>query len=110
MNMVRKEIAIHFLSYNLIRANIARSAVITKKLPRQIRFMTAVQLFNEIKLQLALLAGDILKHIIKIALESMASITIGKQKRKNQPRAIKRRPKSYPLLTKPRAEACEAIN
>jgi hypothetical protein len=29
--MVNKEIAIHFLSYNLIRANIARSARVTKK-------------------------------------------------------------------------------
>jgi len=29
--MVKKEIAIYFLSYNLIRANIARSAVMTKK-------------------------------------------------------------------------------
>ncbi len=30
-DMVRKEIAVHFLSYNLIRANIARSAMLTKK-------------------------------------------------------------------------------
>jgi len=29
--MVKKEIAVHFLSYNLIRANIARSAMVTKK-------------------------------------------------------------------------------
>jgi len=109
-NMVRKEIAIRFLSYNLIRANIARSAVIMKKIPRQISFMTAVQLFNEIKLQLALFSGDILKYIIKVTLESMASIAIGRQKRKNQPRAIKRRSKAYPLLTIPRGEACKAIN
>lgn len=73
-------------------------------------FMTAVQLYNEIKAQFISHTGDRLKCIIKIALESMASIVIGKQKRKNQPRAIKRRPKAYPLLTKSRADACEAIN
>ena len=108
--MVKKEIAIHFLSYNFVRTNIAISSVIHKKLPRQISFMTATQLFNEIKLQLTIFSGHILKHIVNSLLESMTSIAIGKQKRKNQPRAIKRRPKSYPLLTKPRAEACKAIN
>ncbi len=51
-DIVKKEIAVHFLSYNLIRANIARSAIINKKIPRQMSFMTAVQLFNEIKVQL----------------------------------------------------------
>jgi len=107
---VKKEIAVHFLSYNLIRANMARSAVMNQKTPRQNSFMTAVQLFNEIKIQLILQSGNILNHIVKSSLDSMASIVTGKQKRKNQPRAIKRRPKSYPLLTKPRSEACEAIN
>lgn len=109
-DMVRKEIAIHFLSYNLIRANIARAAIITQKIPRQLSFMTAVQLFNEIKLPLVLLTGNVLIHMIKNSLENMALIAIGRQKRKSQPRAIKRRPKAYPLLTKPRAEACSAMN
>ena len=107
---VRKEIAVYFLSYNLIRANIARSAVINKKIPRQVSYMTAVQLYNEIKVQLTSHTGGILKHIIRSTLDAMVSIDIGKQKRKNQPRVIKRRPKAYPLLTKPRKEACEAIN
>ncbi len=108
--MVRKEIAVHFLSYNLIRANIASSAKIHKKIPRQVSFLTALQIFNEIKLQLISLTGDLLKHIINSSLEAMTTIGIGKQKRKNQPRAIKRRPKPYPLLGVPRKEACEAIN
>lgn len=103
--MVRKEIAVHFLSYNLMRASIARAALIHKKRPRQLSFMTAVQIFNEIKSQLVSHTGYILKHVIESALESMALIGIGKQKRKKQPRAVKRRPKAYPLLTKPRVEA-----
>jgi len=108
--MVRKEIAVHLLSYNLMRANIARSAMIHKKIPRQVSFMTAVQLFTEIKSLLIPLTGNILEHVIRSTLKSMASIGIGKQKRKNQPRAVKRRPKAYPLLNMPRAQACEAIN
>jgi len=81
--MVRKEIAVYFLSYNLMRASIARSALIHREIPRQLSFMTAVQIFNEIKSQLVSLTGHILKHVIKSTLESMALIGIGKQKRKN---------------------------
>ena len=107
--MVKKEIAIHFLSYNLVRANIARSSMIHKKIPRQVSFMTAVQLFNEIKLQLILLSGYKLENVIRYSLKAMVSIAIGKQKRKKQPRAIKRRPKSFPLLMQPREQACNAL-
>ncbi len=94
----------------MIRANIARSAIKHDKIPRQVSFITALQLFNEIKWPLISLTGDRLKHVINESLEAMVKIGIGIQKRKNQPRAIKRRPKAYPLLTVPREEACEAIN
>jgi hypothetical protein len=107
---VRKEIAVYFLSYNLIRASIARSSVMNKKTPRQFSFMTAVQLYNEIKIQLTFRAGKILQHIAKSSLDAMTMIGIGKQKRKKQPRAVKRRPKAYPLLKTPRKEACELLN
>ncbi len=84
--------------------------MMSKKIPRQISFITAVQFLNEIKGQLISQTGEVLQHIIKHSLEAMSVIAIGKQKRKNQPRTIKRRPKAYPLLTVPRAPACEAIN
>ena len=107
---VRKETAIYFLSYNLIRASIARSAVMNKKTPRQFSFMTAVQLYNEVKVQLAFCAGEMLLYIARSSLDAMTAIDTGKQKRKNQPRAVKRRPKAYPLLKIPRKEACELLN
>jgi len=56
------------------------------------------------------LSGKILKYAIDGLLSAIASIPIGQQKRKVQPRAIKRRPKAYSLLTEPRDQACEAIN
>ncbi|WP_305909447.1 hypothetical protein Q9L42_005440 [Methylomarinum sp. Ch1-1] len=72
--------------------------------------MTTVQLFNEGILNLLLLSGKVLNYAIDGLLNAIASISIGQQQRKTQPRAIKRRPKAYPLLTVPRREACEAIN
>ena len=106
---VQKEIAVHLLAYNLVRASIARAAAIKHKLPRQLSFMTAVQQLNVGLSQLMLFAGNRLGHIINGLLEAIASIPIGQKKRKPQPRAIKRRPKPYPLLTVPRNQACAAI-
>ena len=106
---VQKEIAVHLLAYNLVRASIARAAAIKHKLPRQLSFMTAVQQLNQGLSQLILFAGNRLGHIVNGLLEAIASIPIGQQKRKPQPRAIKRRPKPYPLLTIPRNQACSSI-
>jgi hypothetical protein len=41
--------------------------------------------------------------------QAIASTAIGLQKRKKQPRAIKRRPKPFPLLMTPRHEACLSL-
>jgi hypothetical protein len=108
--MVKKEIAVYLLAYNLIRASIARAAKVKNKIPRQISYMTTVQVFNEGILQLILLSGKVLKYAVDGLLSAIASIPIGQQKRQAQPRAIKRRPKAYPLLSQPRKQACEAIN
>jgi Transposase DDE domain len=109
-DMVKKEIAIYLLAYNLIRASIARAAKVKNQVPRQISYMTTVQVFNEGILQLILLSGKVLKYAVDRLLSAIASIPIGQQKRQAQPRATKRRPKAYPLLTQPREQACEALN
>jgi len=109
-DMIKKEIAVYLLAYNLIRASIARAAKVKNKNPRHISFMTTVQIFNEGIIKLILLTRKVLKHAIDGLLNAIASIPIGQQKRNAQPRAIKRRSKAYPLLNKPRNQACEAIN
>ena len=65
-----------------------------------------VQIFNEGILQLLVLSGKVLKYALDGLLNAIASIPIGQQKRKAQPRAIKRRPKAYPLLKAPRKQYC----
>jgi len=109
-NMVEKEIAIHFLAYNLIRINLARSAKQFGKIPRLLSFKSAVQLLTQASAQLTLLPAKVLNSFSQALLKAMASTPIAQQKRKNQPRAIKRRPKPYPLMTIPRNEACQLIN
>ena len=50
------------------------------------------------------LTGAALGKLIPSLLIAMSQIEIGQRKRSNQPRVIKRRPKGYPLMTKPRRE------
>jgi hypothetical protein len=104
-DMVKKEIAVHFFAYNLIRWNLAQAARLHKKIPRHLSFMSAAQMLTEASRQIVTLAGKMLLPAVYALLKAMASIVIGKQKRKPQPRAVKRRPKPFPLLSVPRNEA-----
>ena len=72
-------------------------------------FRSTVQLVCQATKQLVVLTGKRLTHALLALLKAMASTAIGLQKRKNQPRAIKRRPKPFPLLTVPRHEACLSL-
>jgi len=104
--MVQKEIAVHFLAYNIIRGNLAQAAIMHNKIPRQLSFRSTAQLICQATKQVVVLTGKQLAHALLALLKAMASTSIGLQKRKNQPRAIKRRPKPFPLLTVTRHEAC----
>jgi hypothetical protein len=107
--MVEKEIAVHVLAYNIIRGNLAQAAILHNKIPRQLSFRSAAQLVIQATKQLIVLTGVLLNHALQALFKAIASTPVGLQKRKNQPRAIKRRPKPYPLLTIPRHEACATL-
>ena len=107
--MVQKEIAVHLLAYNIIRGNLAQAAVMYDKIPRQLSFRATAQRVCQASKQRVVLTGHQLTYASLSLLKAMASTAIGLQKRKNQPRAIKRRPKPFPLLTVPRHEACLSL-
>lgn len=106
---VKKERAVHLLAYNLIRTHLARAARLYDKIPRLLSFKAAVQVFNYATMTLSMLLGKTRINNLLAVLKAMASTSIGQPRRKNQPRAIKRRPKAYPLLTVPRQVACNAL-
>lgn len=102
--MVKKEIAVHLLAYNLIRTNLAQAADLHDKIPRELSFRAAVQLIHQASVQFLHITGSALKGILNYLLKAIASTPIGQRERKSQPRAVKRRPKAYPLLITPRHE------
>ena len=107
--MVKKEIAVHFLAYNLIRSAIAQSAIQANATPRSISFKAAAQLLNGAMKQMVEGTKNRLIEFCKAILKAVSSTKIGLRKRQPQPRAVKRRPKPFPLLTVPREIACEAL-
>ncbi len=100
--MAIKEMWVHLLAYNLIRLMMAQAARLTDSLPRQLSFKHTLQLW---------IAWDHHGHDIDhdetrySLLALIAQQRVGNRHGRIEPRAIKRRPNPYPLLTKPRAIA-----
>jgi hypothetical protein len=100
--MAIKEIWVYLLAYNLIRLMMAQAALLAHRLPRQLSFKHTVQIWiawtqhaNRIN------DDDKLYHLFVL----IAQQRVGDRPGRIEPRALKRRPKPYPLLTKPRATA-----
>lgn len=104
--MGEKEMWVYLLAYNLIRLIMLQSALLTDVLPRSLSFKHTLQLW--------LAGGDALSHSDgnETATEFLALVaerTVGNRPGRIEPRAIKRRPKPYPLLMQTRAAAREKV-
>jgi len=100
--MIEKELWVHLLAYNLIRVLMAQAAAQGGCEPRQISFKHTVQLWSEWSTHL--LGRD---TAVDLALlwRWLAQPRVGHRPGRVEPRARKRRPKSYPWLKVPRREA-----
>lgn len=98
-SMAIKEIWVYLLAYNLIRLMMAQAALLGERLPRQLSFKHTVQLWIAWAHH-----GHGTDHNDKLhgLLVLIAQQQVGNRPGRIEPRALKRRPKPYPLLTKPR--------
>jgi len=98
--MVRKEMWPHLLAYNLIRKIMAQSARVHHKIPRCLSFKCALQ-FTDAFCQSRILAetSEAYEHLLR----SIAYKAVGNRPGRSEPRMVKRRPKSFPRLQKPRS-------
>ena len=99
--MVIKEVWVYLLAYNLIRLLMAQSAQLLDILPRQLSFKHCLQLWLAATGKIDLLGEEGLLELFYL----MSQQRVGSRAGRIEPRAVKRRPKPYPLLTKPRATA-----
>jgi hypothetical protein len=101
-DMVRKEIAVHLLAYNLVRAVMAQAACLAHLLPRQLSFKATLQVLNAFEESLRFCPRVRVATRHGIVLGSIAQLLLPVRPHRVEPRAVKRRPKPHPLLTKPR--------
>ena len=100
--MAVKEIWVYLLAYNLIRLMMAQAALCAHLLPRQISFKHTVQMWIAWSgLGYGIESEDNLYRLFAL----IAQQRVGERPNRIEPRAVKRRPKPYPLLTTPRAIA-----
>ena len=97
--MVNKEIWVYLLAYNLIRLMMAQAAVLADCLPRQLSFKHALQVWIAWS-HYRIGAGD--DANIDDLFDMIAQQKVGDRPGRIEPRAIKRRPKPFPLLMTPR--------
>lgn len=103
--MVRKEIWMHLLAYNLIREVMAEAAIRNDLQPREVSFKGALQTLSAYRPLVERAAPAQLPALYDDLLAAVASHQVGDRPNRYEPRAIKRRPKPHSLLTKPRHEA-----
>lgn len=104
--MIEKEFWVNLLAYNLIRLLMAQAAVESGLHPREISFKHTVQIWTQ---WLSLHAGRGQDWQRDTLFRLIAQVRVGHRPGRLEPRARKRRPKPYPWLKVPRAQARQQI-
>lgn len=107
--MVRKEIEVHLLAYNLIRALMARAAVMAHVMPRALSFKATLQLWHAFSQQWRWHPTKRTDEVLRTMLCAIATMIIPHRPNRIEPHAIKRRPTTHAYLTVPRVQARAAI-
>jgi hypothetical protein len=104
-DIVRKEVWMHALAYNLIRTVMAQAAKRFDVLPRTISFKGTLQTLLAFQPQLSYATPGELVRIIDALWRAIITHRVGDRPDRYEPREVKRRPKPYKWLTTPRCNA-----
>jgi putative transposase len=100
--MVRRELWVTLLAYNLIRKLMVTAAAVHGKQPRQLGFTLACQTVLSSWMLLATGTCRDVKQLWSQALERIAANEVANRPGRIEPRVIKRSHKRYPLMHDPR--------
>lgn len=107
--MLHKELWAHFLAYNLLRTVLAQAAEAHGREPWEISFKGALQSLRAFAPILMNSSAEHWDEIYKDLLAAIAKHRVGNRPGRQEPRALKRRPKQYRLLREPRQQARERL-
>jgi len=107
-DMVQKELLMHFIVYNCIRLLMLKASKQKGVSPRNISFKASVQALRQWE---PLLKPDMKlserNRLIDLLYDCISASEIRQRPGRREPRCIKRRPKNFQLLNKPRHEMIE---
>lgn len=104
-SMVRKEIYMHLVAYNLIRQLMVCAAIAHGRDLHRLSFAGTVQHVDAVLPYLHLYVGTSRgRQLVQLLLKWIAHDTVPDRPGRVEPRAVKRRPKQYALLNKPREQ------
>ena len=98
-DMAEKEIWVYLLAYNLIRLIMIESALLCDIIPRQLSFKHTMQLWLAYHQQTGAVNIELTKELLFL----VGQLRVGNRTRRVEPRVIKRRPKAYSMMVKPRS-------
>ena len=105
-DMIRREFWTTLLAYNMVRLVCAQAAFVHDKLPRQMSFTIAC---NTLLSQWLMPPDESIRQTLgQHNLFQVACNEVGNRPGRIEPRVIKRRPKSYSLMTMPRNQYKQA--
>jgi hypothetical protein len=102
--MIRRELHMHMIAYNLIRALMLQSAMAYATPLYRISFKGTCDTLRQWAPHLALAATSpgLYRRLFRSMLQILAADFVPLRPDRSEPRAVKRRPKNYRRLTKPR--------
>jgi hypothetical protein len=108
--MVRKEIWAHLLTYNLVRTVMAQAAAQAQVRPDEVSFTGALQTINAFLPEMRAVATPEEAGVLwEVLLWAVGEHRVGNRPDRYEPREVKRRPKNYPPLKEPRAQARQRL-
>jgi hypothetical protein len=104
-DVVHKEILVHLMAYNLIRALMWQAAARHGVALHRMSFAGAVDRLNSVMPYLWLLEGSSkAKRLYELLLQWIAGDALPDRPNRLEPRVVKRRPKQYTLMKRPRQQ------
>lgn len=103
-DMIRRELHMHLIAYNLIRALMLEAALRHSADLDRISFKGTCDTLRQWSPHLAFASTNapLCRHLYRALLQSLADDLLPLRPHRSEPRAVKRRPKNYHLLTQPR--------
>jgi hypothetical protein len=108
-DMVEKEIWVHMLAYNIIRAFMAAAAAKDGVRPRVLSFKGTMQAISAFRDSMRTARPQTRAELWEMLFVVIAYDRVGNRPGRIEPRCKKRRPKPYRMLTVPRNEARKAL-